>query len=144
MDVKKLDFKSNNEKNITFNITLLQNNRDITIKMADKGRNVVVMNTDKYRQMCLDVLSNRDWYSLISIESIQTFNNDYDMIITGAYNNRIIDKDIFEALRVTYPRIPSFYSAQNTWLTPKLPWLTSSYDHMSYYFHRIYRILWPC
>lgn len=118
MDVKKLDFKSNNEKTIKFQqhqvVTLLQNNRDITIKMADKGGNVVVMDTDRTLRHICRYLSNRDWYSLISIESIQIFNNDYDMIITGAYNNRIIDQDIFEALRVTYPRILLFYSLPKT------------------------------
>lgn len=36
------------------------------------------------------------------------------MIVTEAYNNGIIDKDIFEVLRVTQPRTPSFYSLPKT------------------------------
>lgn len=53
-------------------INQLQNNRDITIKMVDKGRNVVVMDTKRYLEMCPDILSNRD--ALISEEKIQEFN----------------------------------------------------------------------
>lgn len=64
MAVKKLNLNSHKHKNITYQqhqaILQLQNNRDITIKMADKGGNVVVMDTENYRQMCLDILCNEE------------------------------------------------------------------------------------
>lgn len=82
--------------------------------MADKGGNVVVMDTTKYQEMCLDMLSNVDWYALISEEKIHKFNCEYDMIVHNAFINGVIDKEIFEALKTPFPRIPSFYSLPKT------------------------------
>lgn len=72
------------------------------------------MDTDKYRMICLGVLSNREWYAQIPVENIQTFNHDYDVIVSEAYNIGIIDKDVFEALWVVYQRTPSFYLLPKT------------------------------
>lgn len=57
-------------------------------------------------------LSNRDWYTPIPVENVQTYNKDYDVIISVAYNDGIID--ILEVLKVPHPKIPSFYSLPKT------------------------------
>lgn len=117
-DIKKFNFKTLGDNNINFEqqqaIQQLQKNRDITIKMANKGGNVMVMDTSGYREMCLNILSNRDWCIFIPEESTQEFHNDYDRIVNSTYTNGIIDKEIFEALKVPYPRIPPFYSLPKT------------------------------
>lgn len=64
--------------------------------MAEKGGNVVVMDTKKYLEMCLDILSNRDGYALIPEEKIHEFNDEYDGI---AFVNGIIDRDIFSGFK---------------------------------------------
>lgn len=38
----------------------------LVIKASDKGSNVVVMEKEFYRSMCMSILENRDWYKNIS------------------------------------------------------------------------------
>lgn len=73
------------------------------------------MDTNRYQEMCLCViLSNVDWYALIPEEKLQEFNLEYDGIVHDVFMNEIIDREIFEALKVPFPRIPYFYTLPKT------------------------------
>lgn len=49
----------------------------LTIKEADKGGRVVVMDNDEYNSMCMDLLNNSKWYCPISFLQIDSFTIDF-------------------------------------------------------------------
>lgn len=62
--IEGLNFNSAYPSNLTLAqiraIKSLQNHPELTIKPADKGGNVVVMDVPFYEQMCLNILNNLD------------------------------------------------------------------------------------
>lgn len=55
----------------------LQDNDDTTIKPADKGGNIVIMNKDHYKQMCMKILDNQKCYTKISPILINAYNEEF-------------------------------------------------------------------
>ena len=47
----------------------LQNDKSIIIKEADKGSAVVIMNSENYKQLCLDIIDNDDNYYKLDTNS---------------------------------------------------------------------------
>lgn len=88
----------------------LQNNKELIIKSADKGGNLVVMDRSNYEQMCLHVLQNREWYKPISQTVIEAYYREYKNIITKAFANNLIDKPTLNFLNTQEPRVPTFYA----------------------------------
>lgn len=43
----------------------LEGPKDIIIKPSDKGDNVVLMDIEKYKNMCTKILRNESWYRCI-------------------------------------------------------------------------------
>lgn len=68
-------------------------NKDIIIKPSDKGGNVVVMNVDFNRDLCLAILENPEWYKTISPLLI-SFNDHYS-IIEKENEKDLINKSVF-------------------------------------------------
>lgn len=79
----------------------LQNNKELIIKPADKGGNLVVMDRSKYEQMSLCILLNLEWYKPISQRVIESYSREYRNIITKALSKN---------LNTQKPRVPTFYS----------------------------------
>ena len=68
-------FKRNLKKEESIAITTLRNNRDIVIKPADKGGNIVIMNKQDYIQEGLRQLSDSNHYEILVEDPIQNDNN---------------------------------------------------------------------
>lgn len=62
------------------------------IKEADKGGCTVVLDKSHYKQICLDLLENRDWYKPITFEQIDQFMVDLYNLIDEAWDRNVIDK----------------------------------------------------
>ena len=58
----KKDFKHNLKKNKLQALTKLRKNKDITIKPADNGGGIVILNTQDYISECLWQLNNAQHY----------------------------------------------------------------------------------
>ncbi|KAM9316803.1 leucine-rich repeat neuronal protein 4 [Gastrophryne carolinensis] len=76
----------------------LADNPDIVIKPADKGGNTVIMTKEQYEKMCYKILENKEWYQKTSIQKIRTDQDEYNNIITGAYQHNVINKSTWEFL----------------------------------------------
>lgn len=63
-----------------------------------------------YRNMCWDILKNKQWYKPIQKELVNPFNQEFNEVIFQAYTEGIIIKDTYEGIQVPHPRIPTFYA----------------------------------
>lgn len=77
--------------------------------MADKGGNVVVMTDAQYRRMCMDILSNRQWYKLVNSIYIDKFQRDFKDIVITACADGIISDNTKKFLLIDFPVVPTFY-----------------------------------
>ena len=87
----------------------LHNNPDITIKPADKGGSIVIMNTTDYIQEAQRQLSNPQDYRTLNTDPTVTYNKYIHHIIDQAWRLGIIDGTIKENLQAKNQQISSFY-----------------------------------
>ena len=87
----------------------LHNNAGITIKPADKGGSVVIMNTTDYIQEAKRQLSNPQRYRTLNTDPTVTYNKYIYHIIDQAWRLGIIDGTTKENLQTKNPKISSFY-----------------------------------
>lgn len=81
----------------------------LTIKPADKGGCIVVMDNDKYKKICLDILNNPTWYKPISFEIMEQFMVDFYQLVDDAFHSGIINKNNWKFIRTPLPRLSTFY-----------------------------------
>ena len=79
-------FKRNLKKEEWTAITTLRNNRDIVIKPADKGGNIVIMNKQDYVQEGLRQLSDSSHYEILKEDATQNYNNQIYQALQQATN----------------------------------------------------------
>ena len=84
-------------------------NPDITIKPADKGGSIVIMNTEDYIVEDNRQISNKEHYKTLDEEPTYSYNKYIHHLIDQAWRMGIIDKTSRENLQTKNPRIPSFY-----------------------------------
>lgn len=87
-----------------------QSNRNIIIKPADKGGNIVIQNTHQYVAMCEKILTNRTWYEKVEPAALELAHVALKDIIDEAKKNGTIDNDTREFLLVKFPVTPIFYA----------------------------------
>ena len=73
----------------------LANDPSITIKPADKGGSIVIMNTDDYIKSCLNSLSNTNFYEQLPTDLNPKYRTDHDQKIDDLLSSNIINE--FEA-----------------------------------------------
>ena len=105
----KRQFKRNLKKEELTAITTLRNNKDIVIKPADKGRNIVIMNRYDYIKEGLRQLSDHNHYELLEKDPTQNYNSQIHQILQKAVNLGIKDDKMKKILYNKTPRIPNFY-----------------------------------
>ena len=86
----------------------LANNKSITIKPADKGGALVIMNTKEYEAECMKQLSDTNFYEELSTNPNETYKNDVRNAITdleqAGYLNKLEKKMLKKGART-----PLFY-----------------------------------
>lgn len=94
--------KSKLTRSVNVNLNLSQtdaleqlgNNPNLVIKPLDKGRTVVLMNGLQYRNMCWDILKDRQWYKPITEEVVGKYKKEFDDLVLQAYLEGTITQDI--------------------------------------------------
>lgn len=86
----------------------------LTIKPSDKGGNIVILNNDQYKQLCLDILDNPSWYKRVSMDIIDQYNNEFYSLVDKAYDSQIISKPLWKYNKVANPRVATFYCLSKT------------------------------
>ena len=102
-------FKRNLKKEEWTAITILRNNKDIVIKPADKGGNIVIMNREDYIKEGLKQLSDNNHYEMLEEDPTQNYNNQIYQVLQQAANLDIIDDKVKKILYNKAPRTPNFY-----------------------------------
>ncbi|KAM5191587.1 WD repeat-containing protein 64 [Mantella aurantiaca] len=92
----------------------LEQNREITIKSADKGGKIVILDNLQYEEMCMNIIKNRSWYAPINLKSIKKFQGDFEKIIFKAHTDTLINIKTWEFLKIKEPKIPTFYALPKT------------------------------
>ena len=86
----------------------LANDPSITIKPADKGGLIVIMNTDDYVKSCLNSLSDPNFYEELPADPNPKYRTDLDQKIDDLLSSNIINE--FEASKLQCgSRTPYFY-----------------------------------
>ena len=88
----KKQFKKKLKKEELTAITTLRNNKDIVIKPADKGGNIVIMNREDYIKEGLRQLSDHNHYELLNEDPTLNYNNQIHQVLQQAVNLEIIDE----------------------------------------------------
>lgn len=117
-EINNLDQKKGGISNLNRNkrkaLRNLETNPNLVIKPSDKGGNIVLMDNERYERICLNILSNKEWYIQISSLLPEQFNDKFYTIIDRARNNGVITEEIWEFLRIPLPRMVTFYSITKT------------------------------
>ena len=87
----------------------LQDNKDITIKKADKGNSIVILDTVDYMHEALTQLSNRAFYAPQSEDLTQRHENLVNQLVTSWLTARIIDSKVHKFLCAYKSRTARFY-----------------------------------
>lgn len=102
--IEDLNLKSQGHSNLSQTqkqvIKSLQINSEIIIKCADKGGNLVIMNTTQYEIMCKNILTNKKWYRPISKTVLENICIEYHTIIFKAYQQGTINKNTWSFLNI--------------------------------------------
>ena len=86
----------------------LRNNKDIVIKPADNGRNII-MNKEDYIQERLRQLSDSNHYEILEEDPKQNYNNQIHQVLQQAANVSIIDDKMRKILYNKCQETPNFY-----------------------------------
>ncbi|CAJ0940184.1 unnamed protein product [Ranitomeya imitator] len=102
------------KSNLTFaerkEIGALRKNKSITIKPADKGGALVVMDTSQYVSEIRSQLSDGDLYEKLRVNPVQEFKLELEAIIDEALSMGIIDVKLAKFLKVEHPVVPILYT----------------------------------
>ena len=87
----------------------LASNRQIIIKPADKGSNVVILNTNDYIHEAFRQLSDTNFYQTLDTDLTPKINTDISQTLLTMRNNKEIDKKCLAYLLPSNPRPGRFY-----------------------------------
>lgn len=87
----------------------LASNRDVTIKPADKGSGVVIMNTCDYIHEALRQLADTDFYQSLDRDRTLDLSDRIATVLNNMRTDKEIDKKCFEYLIPSKPRPGRFY-----------------------------------
>ncbi|KAM4016291.1 uncharacterized protein ACNLHF_002679 isoform 2-T3 [Anomaloglossus baeobatrachus] len=87
----------------------LQLMKDIVIKQADKGGNVVIWSTKAYEQEAYKQLHDKACYTKLEGNPTTKFSIELLAILQKAYDEGIIPKSVFEGLIQEHPVTPTIY-----------------------------------
>ena len=87
----------------------LYKNPDITIKPADKGGSIVIMNTEDYIVEANRQVSNQEHYKTLDNNPTHSYNKYIYHLIDQAWRMGIKDKTTSKNLQIKNLRIPSLY-----------------------------------
>ncbi|CAJ0937035.1 unnamed protein product, partial [Ranitomeya imitator] len=114
-DIEKLkkDFKSTTAQNLTLvernTLKALADNTLITIKPADKGGAVVVMDSAKYRAEILRQLDDGAVYEKLPCNPTLRFQRELQLVVSDSLDMGLIDHKLADFLMIEAPVVPVLY-----------------------------------
>lgn len=98
---------SKNQKQALF---LLQKKQPYPHKALRQGGKVVVMDNSQYKTMCMSILLNKEWYCPKDLSVVERFNKKMYTMVESYLEAGAISRDIWEFIRTSHLKSPTFYS----------------------------------
>lgn len=101
--------RHNLTKSETLCLQALADDRTLTIKPADKGGDLVLLDTAIYEQEIARQLDDTTYYKKLSRDPTTSIQSLVKIVLSEGLAQDIITKELHDSLYVEYPRIPVFY-----------------------------------
>ncbi|CAJ0947473.1 unnamed protein product, partial [Ranitomeya imitator] len=88
----------------------LETDMSRVFKPSDKGGNVVVMDAEKYRDMCLSILNDRTTYTRVASNPTSNCLKTLGIILGKAKTDRLISEEELSFLLPRHPVMATFYA----------------------------------
>ncbi|CAJ0966753.1 unnamed protein product [Ranitomeya imitator] len=114
-DIRNISNKrcSNFRNNLTNNerkaLKQIQANKAITIRPADKGGSIVILNSVDYTKESLRLLGDQQTYSLLPRDPTNRYIQELKDLTKRGWEQGILNKQEFTFINTEHPRIPYFY-----------------------------------
>uniref|UniRef100_A0A8C5QQL5 Reverse transcriptase domain-containing protein n=1 Tax=Leptobrachium leishanense TaxID=445787 RepID=A0A8C5QQL5_9ANUR len=116
-EIEKLDEHSVNAS-VPHNITKIElqalknlgDDKEIVIKKADKGGNIVVLSIEQYRKMVLTILEDSTTYSVLTCNPTMRFSSELMSILTDARGSGVITDKEYDFMKPISPMLATFYA----------------------------------
>ncbi|XP_077113081.1 uncharacterized protein LOC143768273 [Ranitomeya variabilis] len=116
-DFKKVTTRRTND-NLTAQqriaLNELKNMRDVVVKPADKGGNIVVWPQHMYEKEAYRQLRDKKTYLRLDRNPLVAYSAELQIILQEAFDNGVIPKKVLDGLLTRSPKIPTIY------FTPKI------------------------
>uniref|UniRef100_A0A8C5R1Q4 Reverse transcriptase domain-containing protein n=1 Tax=Leptobrachium leishanense TaxID=445787 RepID=A0A8C5R1Q4_9ANUR len=116
-EIEKLDEFSVNASvphNITKNefqaLKNLGDDKEIVIKKADKGGNIVVLGLEQYKKMVLTILEDSTTYSVLTCNPTTRFSAELTLILMDAHSSGVISDKEYDFMKPISPTLATFYA----------------------------------
>ena len=110
MQTTRKPFYSNLNDSHQVALNSLKNNKDITIKPADKGGAIVIQNTKDYINECNRQLEDKKFYKQIDHDPTNKYNNTIKNTLRKAVKNNDINEEFSQQLIEKNPKAARFYT----------------------------------
>ncbi|CAJ0967227.1 unnamed protein product [Ranitomeya imitator] len=88
----------------------LKNNTSLVIKPSDKGGNTVIMDYEKYTEMCMSILSDVSSYEILKGDPTADYTAELSRLLTRAFESKLVSKNEFSFLLPKFPMVSTFYA----------------------------------
>lgn len=95
-------------------LAALQHRKDIIYKPLGKVGKIVLMTSQFYKELCLNILGSSNWYKCILAFRIEWYNFEFHNMLKETYSEDLLDKDNFSYLNAQFPKIPTLYCLPKT------------------------------
>ncbi|XP_069486826.1 uncharacterized protein [Ambystoma mexicanum] len=147
-DLSRIDYRRKTPINIKNRqldlIDKLAKSEDITIKPADKGGAIVIMDTSFYVKRCIELLSDTDTYAILDRDPLPEIRELINNTLLKAKENEWINDKTHQYLTNSHPITPVFYGLpkihkdkQNPPLRPIVAGTESIFDPLAVYIDRL-------
>lgn len=112
-DLKKLPYHrgtTNCTQGELMALSKMEKDCNIVIKPSVKGGNIVILDSDKYRELCEGLLSDKECYRILPSDPTDLFVTELKNILSQVKTFKLIDTTEFEFLLPKSPRLSTFYS----------------------------------
>lgn len=99
----------NLSKQQSLSMEALAADKSITIKPADKGGGLVVLDSTTYKQEITRQLNDENFYKKIDQDLTLTIQKQIRVVLSEGLALDYINKDLFDFLYVEFPQVPVFY-----------------------------------
>lgn len=88
----------------------LGNNKNVTIRSADKGGAVVVLDSEIYKRLNLEMLGNKSIYTELSSDPTDRFKQELRGLLDLGVREGIFTRPLAEKMFIANPTVPVFHS----------------------------------